>query len=678
MQNLIPFVIIITFPIIIALIYQLIKRNRKLLFIFDDQLLKSPIKLSTVLLAVALFFILYSYLVHLIFGISDPSDYIWNLVGLLVSASHFVKTKGADTNYIILYLFTMLIGLFVYGIFISNLVGFVKEKLKKLSKGRTNVIEKKHLLITGKSEYLYPIIDQYIDATIKIKLKKLKNIANRDIIAKQKIVLLNEDNPEKVMNEVEKRTINLMNQNYTEEEKKLYLKEIQSKLIYRSGNPHSIYDLNMCNIVNAQSVIVLGTDQQKIKTILAISATDFKSNEESFVISKFNDRELLDVAERSDLSDEYDLIDINRLIANLTTQTTIQPNLSYVYDDLLNHNKTSIEFMKISDDAMLGHLVGKTFTYASRVLSNALLLGLKNEKIIINPNADGETIIKESDSLIILRDPEETISFILDYKKNLVEGVINDKVYPFIKEDKNLVIIGCSKNLRKVLEEFNHIVSENSQVTVLFSNKHKSKINVDKLFNGLNIDYKSNFKFYKNFDEFKTFINEIDLDNLIDSVIVSPNDFLSKKDRDDESIFTLLDLKHLEKTNNRDYNITVDLAELSNFNIIEHMNIADVIISDKFSSELIFQFATHRDMKHVYYELFSNYGDEIYSIPLSNYITNFDKEINFHTLSESALLKNEIAIGLKTDGKPQIITDCKFKNMKLKPTDHLIVISKGH
>lgn len=676
MNEYIPFIIILTFPIVLVGIYQIIRRNKRLLFILDDKLLKSPIKLSTVLLVVAMFYLLYSYLVHLFFGVDNATDYIWNLVGLLVSASHFVKTKGTPFNYLVLYLFTMLIGLFVYGIFISNLVGYVKERLKKLSKGRTKIIEKQHILIIGKSEYMFPVIDQYIEASIKIKQKRLLNLVFKNKIKNQKIVLLSEQLPEKMMSEVEKRTMALKTKKYTSSMKKVYEKELNKKLIYRAGNTSSIHDLEMCNIVEAATVIVLGTDQEKIKTILAIGATDFKSNEESFVICKFNEREMLDLAERNDLSDEYDLIDINHLISNLTAQTTIQPNLSFIYNDLLDFNKTSIEFIKVNSKPELKGLVGKSFNEVSLALSNVILIGIKNDNIIINPNVEFKMNLQETDSIIIIRDPNATIH-VNENTPDIETEIINELPYHFEKNELKFVINGYGKNISRLLTEFNKILDPKSHVYLLFDEKYIKKIDVSKL-EKLDINFNLEEKYYDGFDSYEKIINELDRGNDIDSIIILPNSFLSKKEQDNESIFTLQNLKYLEKKNNRDYNITVDLVEVSNQNIIDHMDIADVIISDKFSSELIFQYSTHRDMKAVYDELFSTEGDEIYSIPLKNYITSFEKPINFYTLSQSALMKDQIAIGYKNSNEVVILTADKSKMIQFSDKDHLVVISKGH
>lgn len=674
MQEYVPFIIILTFPIVLVLLFNLIKRNKKLLFIFDDKLLKSPIKLSTVLLAVAMFYLLYSYLVHLAFGVEDTGNYIWNLVGLLVSASHFVKTKGADFNYIILYLFTMLIGLFVYGIFISNLVGYVKGKLKKIAKGRTTIVECKHILIIGKSEYMFPVIDQYIEASIKIKEKRLINLVFKNRIRNQKIVILTEKLPEDIMSIIEKRTISLKEKSYTSKQKKRYLKELDRKLIYRTGDTSSIHDLEMCNIKEAATVIVLGSDEDKIKTILAIGATEFKSNDESFVISKFNSREMLDLAERNDLSDEYDLIDINHLVSNLTAQTTIQPSLSFIYNDLLDFNKTSIEFLEVKQG--LNHLIGKSFNEVSLLLSNVILIGIKNDTIIINPNVDSDPIIMENDSIIIIRDPNVELS-VSDSVPKIDEVIIKDTPYQFTKETCNFTIIGYGHNISKLLGEFNQIISSTSVVNLLFDLKYKSKIDVEH-FGKIDVDYTIQTHFYKDFDSFAGVINDIDKGNDIDALIVLPNEFLNKQEQDDQSIFTLQNLKYLEKTNKRNYNITVDLVEISSLNIIEHMEIADVIISDKFSSELIFQYATHRDIKTVYDELFSSAGDEIYTIPLLNYVESIANPLTFNTLSFSALMKDQIAIGYKNKDEVVILTEQKDKPIQFDEKSELIVISKGH
>ncbi len=676
MQEFVPFIIILTFPFVLLLTYRIISKSKRLLFILDDKLLKSPIKLSTVLLAVAMFYLLYSYLIHLLFGVENPSGYIWNLVGLLVSASHFVKTKGAPLNYIILYIFTMLIGLFVYGIFISNLVGYVKERLKKIAKGRTRIVDENHILIIGISEYMYPIIDQYIEASIKIKEKHLVNLVFKSRLRKQKIVILSDQEPEKLMNVIEKRTTALKGKTYTSTMKKKYIRELEKKLIYRTGNTSSIHDLDLCNISKAATVIVLGSDEEKIKTILSIGATEFKSNEESFVISKFNNKEMLDIAERNDLSDEYDLIDINQLISSLTAQTTIQPNLSYIYNDLLDFNKTSIEFVRVEDKPELASLIGKSFNDASILISNAILLGIKNESITINPNADYDSVISKSDSLIIIRDPNSSISVNTQNAKLVNNTCINNLDYKFVKEDVNFIIVGFGQNISNLLDEFNNIIDSTSNVSLLFDEKYKKHISLDSFENKYDFDVQPHF--FNNYSTFKELIETFDQGNDIDAIIVLPNEFLSKQQQDDETIFTLQNLKHLEKENSRDYNITIDLVEMANHNIIEHMNIADVIISDKFSSELIFQYATHRDIKKVYDELFNNYGDEIYSIPIGNYISDLSTQINFYTISKSALLKNQIAIGYKHNKEVIIQTNEKDKDILFTKEDHIVVIAKGH
>ncbi|MEE3292277.1 MAG: potassium transporter TrkA, partial [Pseudomonadota bacterium] len=86
----------------------------------------------------------------------------------------------------------------------------------------------------------------------------------------------------------------------------------------------------------------------------------------------------------------------------------------------------------------------------------------------------------------------------------------------------------------------------------------------------------------------------------------------------------------------------------------------DFVVSDQLISLTLSQIAGNKVLGTVFNRLFESEGAEIYLKPAVNYI-NTDQAVNFFTIAESALRRNETAIGYRIDSQ-RTTPNCTHNN----------------
>jgi ion channel POLLUX/CASTOR len=200
----------------------------------------------------------------------------------------------------------------IFGVAISGtVIGFITSGISnliiKLKKGKSHVISTNHIVILGWSNRIFPI------------LKEL-NLANENI--KKPVVLIFANmSREKMEDEINAKTKNLKN----------------LKVITRSGDPTNPKELEIVNINEAKSVVILDPDGKSdatvIATILAIRIVNTK--EKLTIITEISDPAHSISLQRIR---NFNIIPVmsDNIIANITAQACRQPGLGVVFLDFLD------------------------------------------------------------------------------------------------------------------------------------------------------------------------------------------------------------------------------------------------------------------------------------------------------------------------------------------------------
>ncbi|MGB9912660.1 MAG: TrkA-related ion transporter, partial [Candidatus Kapaibacteriota bacterium] len=157
-----------------------------------------------------------------------------------------ISNDPIDFVFLFFMLFATLFGLAMLSVFIGVVSSVVMDKIMELRKGRSFVLAKNHTVILGWSFQVFQIISELVIAN--------ENQRNSTIV-----VLAEKDKVE-MDDEIRAKVGDTKN----------------TRVICRTGNPIDLRDLEVVNLNNAKSIIVIAPDVPEpdsyvIKTILAIT-----------------------------------------------------------------------------------------------------------------------------------------------------------------------------------------------------------------------------------------------------------------------------------------------------------------------------------------------------------------------------------------------------------------------
>ena len=537
-----------------------------------------------------------------------------------------------------------------YGIvMLSTFIGLVSNgimsKLTELRKGRSRVLESGHTLILGWSPKIFTIISELVIANENQKKPKIVILADKD-----KVVM--EDG---VRNQVP----NTKN----------------TELIFRSGNPIDVNDLEIANPKEAKSIIVLGStsensDAEIIKCILAVTKSLEATKSQCNIVAEIEHVKNLEVAKMIG-KENVELILSDEFISRILVQTSRQAGLSIVYTDLLDFEGDEIYFTREEK------LVGRSFKEAMLSYERSIVIGLhENNKALLNP--PGDTIITEDSSIITISEDDDLVTY-----TGLHEG-INEELIVDAKNNtrhhEKILILGWNHRAPIIIRELASYTEAVARVTVV-SSENKVKEQVED-FNAQCT--KAEVDFIKANTSDKADLENLDLDKYDHLIILSYQDKLDIQQADAKTLITLLHLRNIAETRGVDLNIVTEMLDAKNRELANVTKADDFIISDNMISLLLSQVSENKFLMKIFEQLFKAEGNEVYLKPASRYI-QVNEEVDFYTIVESASRKKEVAIGYRLiadydDAEKNFgieLNPEKSRKVKFSNEDFIIVIAEN-
>ncbi|MBN1799780.1 MAG: hypothetical protein JW822_14480 [Spirochaetales bacterium] len=524
-------------------------------------------------------------------------------------------TITSDQGFLIrvLSLFSTVGGILVFSILIGFVSSKIVVKLDELKKGRTKVIENNHTVILGWSPKVFTIISELVRSS----LNKGKNI----------VVIMAEKRAADMYDEIKSQAGKLK----------------RTKVICRFGNPIDLMDMQMLNINQAKSIIILSDEMEEsdikvIKTVLAITNNPQRKKGKYHIVTEISNMQNKSIAEIVG-KDEIEIIFTNDLISRLLVQTARQSGLSIVYNELLSFSGSEIYFVSDPD------IYGKSFKDIYYGYIDEIVIGYKTGNNIVT-QPDPDCILKENDELIVLKDTKGLSKF---NNKNIEFDdsiIISRKTHSRSKPEK-ILIIGWNKELVFIIHEIDKYVKTGSKILIVADMnddnvKHKVKTKCNDVKN-------ASLNFIKeNYTNFAT-IEKICPQNY-DSIIILTDDLkgITGEDKDANTLITLLFLREIlnKHKNKRNINIVSEMINAKNKELAEVARINDFIISSKTISMILAQISEQKRINDFYAEIFDARGIEIYLKPVKNYIKT-GIETNFYTILKAAFEVGQIAFGYK-------------------------------
>ncbi|MDY0208983.1 MAG: TrkA C-terminal domain-containing protein [Bacilli bacterium] len=578
--------------------------KKKFKYRFDQLLSKGTISLVFALFTVTFVAVVLIGLVA--YWITKSPDSALSMIW-----ASFMKTldpgnlAGEEGTFFYIFLMTIasIVGIFITSILISIISSGFQTKLENLQRGTSQIIEKNHTLILGWNDNVPIIVSQLIEANKSVKHPKIAILSEQDMM----------------------ETYNAL--------KQLVKSFHNTKIIIRTGSLFDKSSLETCAIDSARSVIISDIDDAKIvKTLLAIKQTSFFSDTKTgHVTAIFTNQKTMRLAQEM-CGEKLVALHLTDSTNRIMAQTCLQPGLSLVYQELFDFCGNEFYFYKNSQ------LVGKTVVEAINMFNDSILIGVhKNKKTIINPDKD--MVISEEDEIIIISEDEDKIFLNGNQKMQYEDKMV---LTPHIKTRplRNILSIGYNCDTFRVIAELFPYVQKGTHVKFLVP----QDLN-ERLFKEITNQDLIEYDVVQGVTYERETLEAIDYTN-IDTIIVFANSHDNGERSDSETLLTVLNLKQIEKERKFKASIIIEIEKNENEFILKYASVDDFIISNVLANKMLCQISENKHLREVYQELLGDEGSEIYLKHVEDYVI-LNEEVDFYTVSKSAVLKNEIAIGYK-------------------------------
>ena len=151
---------------------------------------------------------------------------------------------------------------------------------------------------------------------------------------------------------------------------------------------------------------------------------------------------------------------------------------------------------------------------------------------------------------------------------------------------------------------------------------------------------------------------------------------------DAQTLFTLINLRDIEKRENKNFVLTTELINSNNAEIFASDMDDDYLYSEDIVQSMLVQISENPSLNKFFDDLASPEGSEIYFKPISDYVDT-SEPIDFYTICKSALDKGQTALGyqiadneyLKELDSGIVINPVKSEEKLFNSEDMLIVFA---
>ena len=618
---------------------------KKIRYYIDKSLARSFIYVVYLLALIVCFVVACITAMDIYFGDGELRNFSQIFLDYFFAA---IRGEGENTNStfinILINTLIMLTGLFVSSIVIGILVNSIAESIDNVRSGKSFIDEKNHQLILGWSNGISLVFREFL----------LANSNNKD----SNIVFLDEINPVEANEKIMTMFPN---------------KEDYQKIIPKQGRISDRKYLEMVNVDQARSILINhDDDMESIKAIAAIVNNPERKKDKYNIVSKMNIKENYELAKIIG-GEETKVLFFGDMLARVGAQSCLQSGLANVYLDLVNFDGDEIYFHK--EDS----LVGKTYEEAILSYETSSIIGIEREgDVLINPKREK---IKTDDSLIAISMDDDTVI------KDGVENVLVDqkkivKTAPNKNKVDTIYIFGyCEGDLSKLEVICSHLINYLDDGSKIFLvNDNKDSANIE---SKINPAKDIQISFIEGNCRSREFLEQMDIESgdklLILSSFNGSND-INKCDA--QTLFTLINLRDIEKKKNKNFVLTTELINSHNAEIFASNADDDYLYSEDIVQSMLVQIAENPFLSKFFDDLASPEGSEIYFKPITEYV-DVSEPIDFYTICQSASFKGETAIGYQTSEREDLktlnagvnINPLKSKKRLYNPDDKLIVFA---
>ncbi|XP_030539211.2 ion channel DMI1 isoform X1 [Rhodamnia argentea] len=566
-------------------------------------------------------------------------------------------------------------GMLIFAMMLGLVSDAISEKVDSLRKGKSEVIERNHILVLGWSDKLGSLLKQLA-------------IANKSI-GGGVIVVLAERDKEEMELDIAKLEFDLMG----------------TSVICRSGSPLILADLKKVSVSKARAIIVLASDENADQSDaralrVVLSLTGVKEGLRGHV-----------VVEMSDLDNEPlvklvggDLIETvvaHDVIGRLMIQCALQPGLAQIWEDILGFENAEFYIKRWPQ------LDGLRFEDVLISFPDAIPCGVKvaadGGKIILNP--DDSFILKEGDEVLVIAEDDDTYSPgpLPEVRRGLFPKIADPPKYP-----ERILFCGWRRDIDDMINVLEAFLSPGSELWIFSAVPEKDRekklidggLDISKLQNVRLVHHEGNAVIKRHLEglPLETFDSILILadESLEDSIVHSDSrslatlllirDIQSKRLPNKDTSSTSLRLSGFshsswisEMQQASDKSIIIsEILDSRTRNLVSVSRISDYVLSNELVSMALAMVAEDKQINRVLEELFAGEGNEMCIKPAEFYL--FDQEeLSFYDIMIRGRQRQEIIIGYRLPNADRAIINPSEKSQPRKWSldDVFVVISSS-
>ncbi|NUR93215.1 MAG: potassium transporter TrkA [Nonomuraea sp.] len=531
-------------------------------------------------------------------GADGPLQVLWIALMHGLSPSKVAGDKGTFAYMTIMFLMS-LGGIFVVSMLVGLLSNGLKQRVDRLRRGRSRIVESGHTVVLGWSDQVFTIVSELAKAHASQSGSVIAVLAERDKLA------MEEDLRERV-GDLGK-----------------------TRLVCRTGRPTEPRDLGLMNLATARSVVVLSPegedpDAHVIKILLALNK---RAGTHPPVVAAIAASRNIPAARLAGGKDVH-LVDSDDTASRLIVQSSRQSGMSVVCMDLLNFDGGEIYLR--AEPALTGTPYGE----ALHAYGNAAVIGLRGrDGEVLNPPQD--TVIADGDQVVMIAQDDSAIQL-------AAAGIAYDAAAIAVAErattePERTLLLNWNGRAEQIVRYLDAYVAPGSVLEVA-ADHPRAGANLQGLRN-LTVNV-------KDCDTTDRFALESLGVGLFQHVIVLSDDRYATHHADTRTLMTLLQLRDMQATLGEHYSIVSEMHDENNRTLAEVTEADDIVISDTVIGLLLAQLAENRHLADVFGYLFDSRGSEIYPRPAAGYVKP-GTPVTFATVVEAARRRGETAIGYR-------------------------------
>lgn len=524
---------------------------------------------------------------------------------LLASFFHALDpgTVAGDSGswpFIVTMLLLTVAGLFVVSALIGVIATGIDDRLARLRRGRSLVVETDHTVVLGWSDAVFAIVREL-------------SIANESRRRPAVVVLAEQDKVD-MEEAIREKVPDLRG----------------TRVVCRTGSPLDLGDLALTHHTAARSVIVLSPetddpDSEVVKTLLALT----HGADGPHVVAEIQDPQNLEAA-RLVAGERGVVVDKRETIARLIVQTSRQSGAAAVYTELFDFDGDEIYLHRDAG------LAGATYRDALRAYETVAVIGLADATGRVRLNPDQDAVVGDQHLVVVAED--DSVLDRLGRTSAPVDAarVVTTPAAP--EPPSRILLLGWNERAPVVVRELDQYAEPGSSLDVVTD---LGMPEVPALANlAVTVEHGRTSD--------RATLAARDVASYDQVVVLCYSDDLPVQRADARTLVTLLHLRELladVDVEDRP-SIVSEMLDDRNRALAQVADVDDVIVSDEILSLILTQLSEDRRLEAVFADLLDADGAEIYLRPVSAYV-HPGEPVTFATVVEAAARRGETAFGYR-------------------------------